>query len=324
MMDRLEIENFRGFDRLALSGLRRVNVLVGENNVGKTSVLEAIYLLQEALVSAAVERLLRRRGYVSPMGMESAGLFARMGATSQTLLSGGAGSDTWSVVLDEGEQGLRFTVRSTTAGSNLVGKVGYTLATMGEAARLARQPAYFFDMATVSDADVSDRIGSLLVARRRGELVRWLQSVDSRVVSVEQYKVKGASVVEAWVDLGLPQLVRLTQAGHGLRYATALFTELDGVKDAVVLIDEVESGLHHKAMQAIWQTIDAISMRNNLQIFVTTHSYECLKTADTATVDHPDDLAVFRIERMNDNKLAVFRLGKSERDASFFYGSEVR
>ncbi len=41
----LTIENFRSFDKYQLNGLARVNLLVGDNNCGKTSVLEAACLL---------------------------------------------------------------------------------------------------------------------------------------------------------------------------------------------------------------------------------------------------------------------------------------
>jgi hypothetical protein len=41
----LTIENYRSFDKYKLDGLARVNLLVGDNNCGKTSVLEAVTLL---------------------------------------------------------------------------------------------------------------------------------------------------------------------------------------------------------------------------------------------------------------------------------------
>src|SRR5262245_51282867 len=48
MLQQLHLQNFRGFESLELDGLRRVNLIVGRNNTGKTSVLEALYLLLKA------------------------------------------------------------------------------------------------------------------------------------------------------------------------------------------------------------------------------------------------------------------------------------
>jgi len=42
MFDSLHIQGFRAFEDLQLKGLGRVNLLVGKNNVGKTTVLEAL------------------------------------------------------------------------------------------------------------------------------------------------------------------------------------------------------------------------------------------------------------------------------------------
>ncbi len=45
MYSSLEISNFRGFSSLRLENLERVNLITGLNNVGKTSLLESIFLL---------------------------------------------------------------------------------------------------------------------------------------------------------------------------------------------------------------------------------------------------------------------------------------
>ncbi|KYC39811.1 chromosome segregation protein SMC [Scytonema hofmannii PCC 7110] len=45
MLKTVKIENFRGFQSFELQQLGRVNLLVGKNNSGKTSILEAIQLL---------------------------------------------------------------------------------------------------------------------------------------------------------------------------------------------------------------------------------------------------------------------------------------
>ncbi len=61
MLRHLIIDKFRGFSHLELHDLGRVNLLVGTNNCGKTSVLEAIELLvsrghAESIFSTAFRR----------------------------------------------------------------------------------------------------------------------------------------------------------------------------------------------------------------------------------------------------------------------------
>ena len=57
----LEIHNFRAFDHLRIEALGRVNLITGQNNVGKTSVLEAVYLFARAGAPRALFELLRSR-----------------------------------------------------------------------------------------------------------------------------------------------------------------------------------------------------------------------------------------------------------------------
>ena len=44
MIEDIEITNFRCFDRLKVSGCKRINLISGKNNIGKTALLEAIFL----------------------------------------------------------------------------------------------------------------------------------------------------------------------------------------------------------------------------------------------------------------------------------------
>lgn len=57
MIERISISNFRGFSHLELHGLRRINVLVGRNSSGKTSILEAIFLSSGAAAPNQVFQL---------------------------------------------------------------------------------------------------------------------------------------------------------------------------------------------------------------------------------------------------------------------------
>lgn len=42
----ISIKNFKGLKQLELNDLNQINIIVGDNNIGKTNLLEAIYILQ--------------------------------------------------------------------------------------------------------------------------------------------------------------------------------------------------------------------------------------------------------------------------------------
>ena len=62
MYSSIEISGYRGFDSFRLSGLGRVNLLVGMNNSGKTSILECIEFLQSGGSPDVLYSILSRRG----------------------------------------------------------------------------------------------------------------------------------------------------------------------------------------------------------------------------------------------------------------------
>src|SRR3954470_7737624 len=62
MWRRLIVDNFRALEHFEMEGLGRINLLVGTNNCGKTSVLEAVHLLSARGEPGALRSSLSRRG----------------------------------------------------------------------------------------------------------------------------------------------------------------------------------------------------------------------------------------------------------------------
>jgi AAA15 family ATPase/GTPase len=64
MLNSLKIKNFRCFEEFELQQLGRVNLLVGRNNSGKTSILEAIHILDSVDINPFHEAIKRRKEYL--------------------------------------------------------------------------------------------------------------------------------------------------------------------------------------------------------------------------------------------------------------------
>ncbi len=47
MIKHLEINNFRGIDHIELDGMGRLNIISGKKNVGKSTILESLFLLMD-------------------------------------------------------------------------------------------------------------------------------------------------------------------------------------------------------------------------------------------------------------------------------------
>jgi len=71
ILDSLEIRNFRTFRHLEISRLARVNLIVGENNVGKTTELTALELYACRGSPTVALKLLAARDEVSQNGRDA-------------------------------------------------------------------------------------------------------------------------------------------------------------------------------------------------------------------------------------------------------------
>jgi AAA15 family ATPase/GTPase len=65
----------------------------------------------------------------------------------------------------------------------------------------------------------------------------------------------------------------------------------------VVLIDEIDSGLHHSVLRDVWKVIGSAAETFDTQIFATTHSYECIREAHEAFKE--SDNYIFRLHRLD-------------------------
>ncbi len=45
----------------------------------------------------------------------------------------------------------------------------------------------------------------------------------------------------------------------------------------MLLIDEIENGIHYSVQPELWQLIFQLARRLNVQVFATTHSWDCIK-----------------------------------------------
>ena len=66
-LSQLKIEQYRGIVNLYISELNRINLVIGDNNCGKTSVLEALQLLRTSGDLANIYRIARQRESLSIM-----------------------------------------------------------------------------------------------------------------------------------------------------------------------------------------------------------------------------------------------------------------
>jgi AAA15 family ATPase/GTPase len=80
-------------------------------------------------------------------------------------------------------------------------------------------------------------------------------------------------------------LVLLSSLGEGINRYIAILCAIWASKDSVLLIDEIENGIHYTNYKKLWQIIFQASVDANCQLFITTHSKECISAFNEVQLD---------------------------------------
>ncbi len=315
MLTSLHIKNFRGFRDLKIDSLARVNLIAGKNNVGKTGILEAIYLLlsntDQFFNFASAFRagtktqddfqsfwmwLSSDKNWGNPIEIEMLDETGNKLQVSSAIQSNnGATKDIAFSCRNNGQAVVIKAINNTGSGS-----AGTPIADVNwpSLAVLSTKPS-----APNDDADLFNQLN--LIRGGRQKIVALLKALDPRLVDLQYIKVWQQPLVYAELT-DLKELAPLTQLGQGFTRLVRLFAEMIIAEAKVVLIDEIENGIHHSALPQVWTGLAEIARQEDLQIFATTHSWECIQAAHQVfSASTPYDFALHRLQRVKGDIQAV-------------------
>lgn len=349
----ISIQNFRSFNRFEVKGLGRVNLLVGTNNSGKTTVLEAVNILMANGDFSAIWFTHLRRGEDFFGERDPATATTGRQVDIRRLFRG-----------HEIEVGKSFQVSAESD----FGGLGMTARI--EDYRSPQQQMFESESLPVESSeellpplslslDWTYGPGKELripISRRGGVSSDAIRRSSGRLISPEPYPIQfvtassltAEAVASMFEDIVLtpeedlvtdamriiePDIERIASSGServrsGLRLASrgGVLVRIKGVKDRVpigsmgdgiwrmlglalsavqagngiLLVDEIDTGLHHTVMEDMWRFLYACSKRYNIQIIATTHSWDCYHSLAVICRDYISDgseVTISRIER---------------------------
>lgn len=290
----LNVAKYRGIDGLVLDDPGRVNLIVGVNNVGKTSVLEALYLLAHQNDERALLDVIQLRGRIErkpnpfwldeqlPGKIDIGGTFDQVESNAVRLRAGRFGPDAEkSRDQASGDQ--------TSELSTLVINAEY-----GERQQVGTA-TFFSDRPRRTTFDGQNWLcrsafTSPFSANRPSVLARCnKESLRSGT------KAKIIEFIRAHVDPGLENIELadkfdrflvthrdferapdLSSFGEGVRRVFEIGLLFAGVQGGVLLIDEFENAIHTRLLTDFTRLIHMLAEELNVQVFLTTHSKEAI------------------------------------------------
>jgi predicted ATPase len=367
MIHSLQIHGYRGFTRFEMSGLGRVNLIVGTNNSGKSSVLEALYLLVSGGDPGALFQLLWRRGERSleernprhaEFELDVSHLFHghefRIG--SKLSLSAKNQTPAKSLTLEvaeatkEEQAGL---FRDTPAPARLVLRVtGHPKPTVsvipigprgGISSDLMESPRRFrrgtTDVSAAQYVTTESLSGDALVALwdkialspDEPLVLRALKFLDpdvERIAAQASHRIYGYTpgtrggfiIKRKGHDLPIP----IGSMGDGMWRMLAMAIAITQCKGGVLLVDEIDTGLHYSVMTDMWRLIFGAAKEFDVQVFATSHSEDCVHSLAKICEQEADANHRVTLQRIEAAKQKSVPYSEGEIAAAAARGIEVR
>ncbi len=348
MYTSFSIENFRLFDQLTVEPLARVNLITGQNNAGKTALLEAIWLHSGQNTPDLAQRINIWRGlptsepgelfselfrdYQTDLPIKLAG--SRNGGSTSGILTiirrriadrtttltpaiSAAGenrrspSDNMSdheILFDyEDDSGQTFASRAwveltplpfdlpVAPGIQFDGNVPTVRAERGLSSADRKSSVFMQSLGRIAPPELAARFGRAEIAGYISDVEGVMRLIEPRLRRLTAVpSAEGSALI--YGDVGAGRIIPIALMGSGFSRLLELTLAFAEVSDGSIMVDEIENGLHHSALVDVWQAVNRLSREFNVQVFATTHSYECIVAADSAFTES-DELHLHHLYR---------------------------
>ena len=300
MLNDLTVQNYRGFQDLHIDNLAQVNLIVGMNNSGKTSLLEAIYLLvnQDDLQRSLVEFIQNRNE--NKLFKLSADVnqfkFPRLLNEIRNLFYGFQSKINCKIYIhSQHEHNLSFTIQKNLDHQNLnqdgfeiICSEGSDTATtinfnadgtnikQGNLSPLQKKPSLLLANSNLNLQQLSELWNNILLTPKENKVVSALQILEPSVRRIGfTNSLNNHSGVLIKLD-AYPEPIPLISMGDGMRHILTIAMASVTVENGFLLVDEIETGLYYEAQTDMWRFIFEIAKELNVQVFATTHSWDCI------------------------------------------------
>lgn len=339
----IEINQYRGIKKLNVSDFSKINLLVGDNNSGKTTFLEAIQLLFVKSQLSSVKSIINQRTVLNLNDNSFYSSFIKMFNVEQD-----ENQLEFNIYAESNKGTIEFEMRGREKAVS--GDEALQMSTMS-----SRQKAYYKKSSTFIPETVKMFTGSIISKNGNKPIEKDIRftSLDNaiagpvtkkevhyipsfghlrfdllqNIVDNPEYKKLAISILKQFdesiadicytkADDGSFMETIITENGinmpfsvygDGIKKILYILNKLFDATDSILLIDEIETGLHKKYYDTLFPVVFALASKLNVQLFIATHSMEAidaiLKYGDYENhTDDNDPIRVITLKKVDSNE----------------------
>ena len=335
MIKQCKVRNFKSLQDCEMTNFKRITLLGGKNNTGKTALMEALFLFVDRLNPECFIRLHAWRG-VQALKMNSSELFDPIFYNYDT-------SKKIEIEITDSKNAIENLVIETIkdnnkkisinqidlnnldAATHVMNTEVLKMRTKFSGSKTRKQEIITHTLErnnlNVQADDVKPneiktavflvakpppgdngnalRYGDLVKENEEFEILEFLKFIEPRLKAITTIQVQ-ENLTMLYGNIGLKKKVPLNYMGDGITRILSILLAIVSTKNGIVFVDEIENGIHHSVMSDVWQMINKASQKFNCQVIATTHSYECLSSLVIGTEATKNDISYVRLERKID------------------------
>lgn len=331
MIKKFSIRNFKCFEGIVTKPWERVNLITGKNNIGKTALLEAIWLHEGAHNAALAFAVEQFRGITSFNNKDFlSDLFTKFKSEKEILLEAeyqNGKTLALKVTQEESKQPRPIIESPEMQGTasiifpklvfegidngTTVCKSEFFLALDPQgklrpfstgSKQLIRPTAVFVSTGVskeMKNKANADRFSVQVGMKRKNDIVEALKVIDDRLQVLELDKRGAENFICG--DIGYDKMLPLSLMGEGMERYLSFVLSILTAENGTVLIDEIENGFHHSICVKVWSNLAKLARKYNVQIIATTHSHECIEAAhESFKQSEKYDFILHRLDRVGE------------------------
>ena len=356
-LNKILVKNFRIFKELEIDDFKNINLIVGNNNSGKTSLLEAIFLsigISNPNLTLSIDRFrglihdesedfrfifhnLRYKDIISieleftnPIQIRE--LLIKPTYDNVTIINNLSNTNelisSTSKPENRNSDGIEYKFSISNNKSNKkewkTSSIRYK-----EDGLIVKQPKSYkeglfgiFVRPISTLGDVYERLDKIIIEKKHMELIEALKNIDDNIIDI----TLGAKNM-IYFDVGIERRIPVQIMGDGIIRLLSILTAIERAKDGFVIIDEIENGFHYSVLPKLWKIVYNTAQQYNVQIFASTHSIECItafRDFYSENLSLEDNFRLYRLNRLRNGVVKVVKYDYEVLDSSLESNWEIR